>query len=241
MSSSKSRWPARSPTATRSSPPATKAKGILQIGHICRFNPRYRMAKQAIDAGRIGKIVSLRSRRNIPAAWTPTILNKIGPIVGDAIHDTDLMLWFTGDRVVERLCPDGRRARPQASRHRPDHVPLRRRRHGDAGDGVVHAGEDAVRHRRAHVDHRHRRHHPHPGHLPQSRHRRRATSCTAPTPPTGRCSTACAAARCATEFAYFANCALSRAKGRRSARRKTPRRRSRRRSPPRNRRAPVRS
>ena len=35
-----------------------------------------------------------------PAAWTPTILNKIGPIVGDAIHDTDLMLWFTEDRVV---------------------------------------------------------------------------------------------------------------------------------------------
>ena len=79
---------------------AKKAKGILQIGHICRFNPRYRAAKEAIAAGRIGKIVSLASRRNIPAAWTPTILNKIGPIVGDAIHDTDLMLWFTGDRVV---------------------------------------------------------------------------------------------------------------------------------------------
>jgi UDP-N-acetylglucosamine 3-dehydrogenase len=78
---------------------AKKAKGILQIGHICRFNPRYRMAKQAIDEGRIGKIVALQSRRNIPAAWTPTILEKIGPIVGDAIHDTDLMLWFTGDRV----------------------------------------------------------------------------------------------------------------------------------------------
>ena len=76
------------------------AKGILQIGHICRFNPRYRMAKQAVEAGRIGKIVALSSRRNIPAAWTPEILNKIGPIVGDAIHDTDLMLWFTGDRVI---------------------------------------------------------------------------------------------------------------------------------------------
>ena len=79
---------------------AKTAKGILQIGHICRFNPRYRMAKQAIDEGRIGKIVALQSRRNIPAAWTPTILEKIGPIVGDAIHDTDLMLWFTGDRVA---------------------------------------------------------------------------------------------------------------------------------------------
>ena len=79
---------------------AATAEGILQIGHICRFNPRYRMAKQAIEAGQIGKIVSLSSRRNIPAAWTPEILNKIGPIVGDAIHDTDLMLWFTGDRIV---------------------------------------------------------------------------------------------------------------------------------------------
>lgn len=76
------------------------SKGILFIGHIARFNPRFRMAKQAIDAGRIGKIVALSSRRNIPAAWTPEILNKIGPIVGDAIHDTDLMLWLTGDRIV---------------------------------------------------------------------------------------------------------------------------------------------
>ena len=59
-----------------------KAKGILYIGHIVRFNPRYRMAKQAIDEGRIGKIVALSSRRNIPAAWTPTILEKIGSDCG---------------------------------------------------------------------------------------------------------------------------------------------------------------
>ncbi len=76
------------------------SKGILFIGHVVRFNPRFRMAKQAIDAGRIGKIVALSSRRNIPAAWTPEILKKIGPIVGDAIHDTDIMLWLTGDRIV---------------------------------------------------------------------------------------------------------------------------------------------
>ncbi|MBV9289775.1 MAG: Gfo/Idh/MocA family oxidoreductase [Hyphomicrobiales bacterium] len=77
-----------------------RSKGILQVGHICRFNPRYRMAKQAIAAGKIGRIVAMSSRRNIPAAWTPAILNKIGPIVGDAVHDTDLMLWFTGDRIA---------------------------------------------------------------------------------------------------------------------------------------------
>ena len=78
---------------------AAKSKGILQIGHICRFNPRYVTAKQAIDEGKIGKIVSMSSRRNIPAAWTPEILNKIGPIIGDIIHDTDLMLWFTGAKI----------------------------------------------------------------------------------------------------------------------------------------------
>src|SRR5690606_20290974 len=74
---------------------AEGARGILFIGHVVRFNPRYRMAKQAIDAGRIGKIVALTARRNIPAVWTETILQKIGPIVGDAIHDTDIMLWLT--------------------------------------------------------------------------------------------------------------------------------------------------
>ncbi len=79
---------------------AVKAPGHLMVGHICRFNPRYASAKQEIAVGAIGKVLSLSSRRNIPAAWTPEILNKIGPIVGDAIHDTDLMLWFTGARVV---------------------------------------------------------------------------------------------------------------------------------------------
>jgi len=108
-----------------------KAKGILQIGHICRFNPRYRMAKQAIDEGRIGKIVALSSRRNIPAAWTPTILEKIGPIVGDAIP---------------RLRPDCQCTELEVPRHRPDHVPLQGRRHGNARDRVVHAGEDSLRH-----------------------------------------------------------------------------------------------
>jgi UDP-N-acetylglucosamine 3-dehydrogenase len=82
------------------------ARGILFIGHIVRFNPRYRMAKQAIAEGRIGKVVALSSRRNIPAAWTPTILNKIGPIVGDAIHDTDIMLWLTGDKIVSDTFPN---------------------------------------------------------------------------------------------------------------------------------------
>src|SRR5206468_9999941 len=43
--------------------------------------------------------VSLYARRNIPAAVSRTVLTKIGPIAGDAVHDTDLMLWFTGSPI----------------------------------------------------------------------------------------------------------------------------------------------
>jgi UDP-N-acetylglucosamine 3-dehydrogenase len=79
---------------------ASKAPGNLMVGHICRFNPRYIAAKREIESGSLGKILSLTARRNIPAAWTPEILDKIGPIIGDTIHDTDLMLWLTGDRIL---------------------------------------------------------------------------------------------------------------------------------------------
>lgn len=79
---------------------AAKATPLCcMVGHICRFNPRYAAAKREIDAGALGRIVSIYARRNIPAAVSATVLEKIGPIIGDGVHDTDLMLWFTGARI----------------------------------------------------------------------------------------------------------------------------------------------
>jgi UDP-N-acetylglucosamine 3-dehydrogenase len=43
--------------------------------------------------------VSLHARRNIPAARSRSVLDKIGPLLGDGIHDTDLMLWMSGGRI----------------------------------------------------------------------------------------------------------------------------------------------
>jgi UDP-N-acetylglucosamine 3-dehydrogenase len=79
---------------------ANAASAFFMVGHICRFNPRYAMAKREIEEGKIGKIVALYARRNIPGWVTTDILNKIGPIIGDGVHDTDLMLWYTGGRIV---------------------------------------------------------------------------------------------------------------------------------------------
>jgi len=79
---------------------AQAARGFFMTGHICRFNPRYAAAKQEIAAGRIGKIVSMYARRNLPAWVGATVLDKIGPIIGDGVHDTDLMFWFSESRAV---------------------------------------------------------------------------------------------------------------------------------------------
>lgn len=78
---------------------AEKGRAILMVGHICRFNARYALARERIQAGDLGQIVSLYARRNIPAARSKTVLEKIGPLLGDGVHDTDLMMWMTGARV----------------------------------------------------------------------------------------------------------------------------------------------
>jgi UDP-N-acetylglucosamine 3-dehydrogenase len=79
---------------------AKRSRRHLMVGHVVRFNPRHAAAKREIEAGRIGRIVALSARRNIPAVWTAEMMNTVGPIMGNLIHDTDLMLWFTGAKVV---------------------------------------------------------------------------------------------------------------------------------------------
>jgi len=78
---------------------ANASDKCFMVGHICRFNPRYATAKQEISEGKIGEVVSMYARRNIPASVGEGVLSKIGPIIGDGVHDTDLMLWYTGFKV----------------------------------------------------------------------------------------------------------------------------------------------
>lgn len=79
---------------------AHAAPGFFMVGHICRFNPRYAAARQEIAAGKIGRIISMYARRNLPAWVGASVLDKIGPIIGDCVHDTDLMFWCSGSRAV---------------------------------------------------------------------------------------------------------------------------------------------
>lgn len=79
---------------------ARKAAGAFMVGHICRFDPRVAMAKQAIDEGKIGKIVSMHARRNLSKTIGRMVLNDISALMGDGIHDGDLMLWFSQAKPV---------------------------------------------------------------------------------------------------------------------------------------------
>ena len=79
---------------------ARQSSGFFMVGHICRFDPRVVLAKQAIDEGRIGKIVSMHARRNLSKTIGRMVLDSISALMGDGIHDGDLMLWFTGAKPV---------------------------------------------------------------------------------------------------------------------------------------------
>ncbi|MBN1298955.1 MAG: Gfo/Idh/MocA family oxidoreductase [Actinobacteria bacterium] len=69
---------------------------FFMVGHICRFDTAYALAKQEIDAGNIGKIISIHAKRNLAKWITESHLSKISALFGDGIHDYDLMLWYTG-------------------------------------------------------------------------------------------------------------------------------------------------
>lgn len=74
---------------------ARSAQGRFLVGHVCRFDPRISLARQAIAEGRIGRVVSMHAKRNLPIAPGSIRLDKISPLMGDGIHDADLMMWFT--------------------------------------------------------------------------------------------------------------------------------------------------
>lgn len=71
----------------------------FMVGHVCRFDTQYAMAKEEIEKGNLGKIVSLYAKRNLSRSITETHLNKLSALFGDGIHDLDLMLWYTDSKL----------------------------------------------------------------------------------------------------------------------------------------------
>lgn len=70
----------------------------FMVGHICRFDTVYALAKEEIEAGQIGQILTMHARRNLARWITESHLHKISALFGDGVHDLDLMFWYSGSR-----------------------------------------------------------------------------------------------------------------------------------------------
>ena len=77
---------------------ARKTGKSLMVGHILRFETKYAMLKDEVAAGRIGRVVSIHSRRNRLKSLNP-LYGRIHPALETGIHDIDLMLWYVGQPV----------------------------------------------------------------------------------------------------------------------------------------------
>lgn len=80
---------------------ACRNNGVtLMVGHVVRFDPRYQVAKQAIDAGEVGDVVQVFGRRNNVVSSGRRIGSRTSVAFFLGAHDLDLMRWFCGSEVV---------------------------------------------------------------------------------------------------------------------------------------------
>jgi UDP-N-acetylglucosamine 3-dehydrogenase len=77
---------------------AHDAKLKLMVGHIERFNPAVSKLKEIVDSDKLGKIVSISSRRVGP--FNPRI-RDVGIIMDLGVHDIDVISYLYGKKINE--------------------------------------------------------------------------------------------------------------------------------------------
>lgn len=81
---------------------ADRARVPLMVGHHRRHNPRLLVVKQAIEGGRIGKVVAVHAMCwfHKPASYFDVAWRRepgAGPVLVNLIHDVDLLRFFCGE------------------------------------------------------------------------------------------------------------------------------------------------
>jgi predicted dehydrogenase len=75
---------------------AARTKGVsLMVGHVERFNPSVQAIKQAIKGEHILSIAITR------VGPFPPRMSNVGVVIDLAVHDIDLIRWFTESDIVE--------------------------------------------------------------------------------------------------------------------------------------------
>jgi predicted dehydrogenase len=100
-----------------------KAGVKLQIGFMRRYAKDFMAAKAALDAGRIGDPVLIKSLTrgpSVPQPWMYDIAKSNGPLAEVNSHDIDALRWFAGDDFSELYAIAGNYRCPEAKADYPD-------------------------------------------------------------------------------------------------------------------------
>jgi len=79
---------------------ARKSGTKLMVGFILRFDPRYVQAKEQLDEGKIGEVISMWARRMGQLTVPQRVATWSHPLFYMAIHDIDMLLWFAKSPVT---------------------------------------------------------------------------------------------------------------------------------------------
>jgi UDP-N-acetylglucosamine 3-dehydrogenase len=74
---------------------ARRAGVTLMVGHVERFNPAVQSIKQAIEGEQILSIAITR------VGPFPPRMSNVGVVIDLAVHDIDLIRWFTESEIIE--------------------------------------------------------------------------------------------------------------------------------------------
>ncbi len=80
---------------------AAAARTPVVFGHMYRFDPRYRAIREAIQAGRLGRLVHLSLRGFTPDFEGRLLAGRTTLAVENAVHGFDLLRWLAGE--IERV------------------------------------------------------------------------------------------------------------------------------------------
>jgi len=99
---------------------AVEEAGVkMMVNFICRFEPNYLAAHEAIQRGEIGKVISIFGRRNITREAIDTYGKWTDILISAGIHEIDAMSWYANSKVGRVY---GESARFSVSQEQEDNV-----------------------------------------------------------------------------------------------------------------------
>jgi len=79
----------------------------FMIAYIVRFDPRYALAKDAVESGEIGDIVHISALRNTPPFSPRYLKGRVSILYFLGVHDLDQIMWVTKS-PIERVYAESR-------------------------------------------------------------------------------------------------------------------------------------